>query len=87
MPYTYCWRPLCALNVDQGYKIISSLKIDNAVVEMKESAGWRMTLRQGGVGPLVKPPQGAWPSRSGIERCGKDCRTVKSSKVRYGLRR
>ena len=59
---------LCALNVDQGYKIISSLKIDNAVVEMKESAGWRMTLRQGGVGPLVKPPQGAWPSRSGIER-------------------
>ncbi|MGD1957260.1 MAG: hypothetical protein ACFB2Y_00295 [Fulvivirga sp.] len=28
---------LCALNVDQGYKINSSLKIDNAVVEMKEN--------------------------------------------------
>ena len=34
---TCCYQPLCALNVDQGYKINSSLKIDNAVVEMKEN--------------------------------------------------
>ena len=27
---------LCALNVHQGYKINSSLKMDNVVVEMKE---------------------------------------------------